>query len=745
MNKPRITIDFETRSAGLIENGAWLYSLHPTTEPMVLSYKIEDSRVKHWHPGYAHLGIAESPYPQDLMDAIKEGLLVEAHNRFFEFCIWTNIMVPLYGWVPIKREQWRCSAAKAAYYGLPRSLEKAIKALQLPLEKDMEGNKLMRKLSKPRKPTKLEKREAFDRWQAGEGPHPDKIIWWHESVAEFERNWQYCDQDVEAEHALSKALPDLPQTELEIWQMDQDMNHRGIRCDIELVRQAIKIREREISLMNAELADIMGLPEDEKAEFSATRRSMVREWINLQGVALPDTQSATLDKFIAKKDLPAHIKTALVILREVNRSSTAKYYAMLDRADPSDNRLRDLMMYHGASTGRWSGKGVQPHNFPRGSLKGPAMMELACKLIIEGDTLAIRILFGEVMEHLSSALRGALIASPGHDLIVADYAAIEARVVFWLARDTAALDVFERGEDIYCDMATGIYGYKVQKKTHPDERQFGKQAILGLGFEMGFVTFLLTCKKYGITFTPEQVKAIVKDQYHTLEETIEKYFLTDRRRIARMRDAGLSIRGHMHELILMQYTVQKYRNRYGNVRQMWRDQEEAALQAIRCPGVAIECERGRNTWIVENIAGRSVLVTYLVSGKPLFYWDPAIVLKKTPFKNPDQTPVLKPCITFWAPDSYTKKWSQQETYGGKLVENITQATARDLMALAMLRADKGGKYKVLLSVHDELICEVQKDKGDVHEFEKLMAQAPGWAKGCPVEAEGWRGPRYQKA
>ena len=744
-NAPKITIDFETRSACPIDMGAWLYSLHPSTEPMVLSYKIGDAPVRRWHPGYAHLGIEESPYPQDLMDAIEDGWLVEAHNRFFEFCIWSNIMVPLYGWVTIKREQWRCSAAKASYYGLPRALENAVKALGLDVEKDMEGNKLMKKISKPRKPSKLERRAMMDLWEKGEGPHPDETILWHESREEFERNWLYCDRDVEAEHAFSEALPDLPDSELRIWQMDQDMNLRGIRCDLDMVHQAIKMRDREVAAMNAELADIMGISEEERDDFSATKRTAIKAWVNEQGVLLPDTQGATLDKFVVKKGLPKHVLAALKIIREVNRTSTAKYDAMVERADPRDWRLRDLMMYHGAGTGRWAGKGVQPHNFPRGSIKD---MEAACKLIVEGDVDAIRILYGEVMEHLSSALRGAMTASEGRDLIVADYSAIEARVVLWLARQESAMQVFVdesagRGHGIYCDMATGIYGRPITKKDK-DERQFGKQAILGLGFEMGFVTFLLTCKKYNITFSKEQVQKIVGGRYAELEQAVEKYFLTDKKRIARMKDADLSIREHMHELVLMQYTVTKYRLRYPEVKQMWRDQEDAAIQAIRNPGVRIDCERGRNTWVVEVIGGRNVLVTYLASGKPLFYWDPKVVLKKTPFKNPDGSPVLKPNIIFWGVDPYTKKWSVQDTYGGKLVENITQATARDLMALAMVRADDSGLYDVLLSVHDELICEVDKGKGDLKSFEKLMAETPGWAAGCPVDAEGWRGERYRK-
>lgn len=738
-NRPKITIDFETRSACPIDVGAWLYSLHPTTEVMCLAYKIGDAPTKLWHPAYPHLGIKAAPTPYDLFAAIAEGMLVEAHNRFFEYCIWTHIMVQEFGWPAIPREQWRCSAAKAAYYCLPRALEGAVAALGLPIEKDMEGNKLMKKISKPRKLLKKERSELLAQGWTVETL--DAKVFWHESVELFERLWAYCVTDVDAEHAFSEALPDLPPEELRIWQMDQDMNLRGIRCDLALVKQAIRLRDQEIDKLNAELNDITG-GEVEKA---SARASFI-EWIKGQGVDLPDTQGKTLDDFLKKKEIKARrpdLHRALWIVREVNRTSTAKYDAMIERADKSDHRLRDLMMYHGAGTGRWSGKGVQPHNFPRGSIKD---MDTACWAILTGDRATIKALYGDIMKHLSDALRGALIASEGRDLIVADYAAIEARVVFWLARDENALGVFHRHEDIYMDMATGVYGYPVNnKKTQATERQFGKQGILGLGFEMGFLKFLITCRKYDIYFTEDQVRKIVKENWDKHKTAIEKYFKGDKRRVNTLVENDLSLRENLHELILMKHTVDTYRSRYPEVTQMWRDQEEAALMAVRNPGRRVECERGRCTWVMEEVGDAGMfLKCYLPSGRPLHYYDPKIVRKKTPWKNPDGSPVYKPCVTFMGVDALTKKWVRQDTYGGKLVENITQATARDLMAMAMVNADDGDTYDVILSVHDELVCEVDEDKGDLKEFERLMAKAPGWAFGCPVEAEGWRGKRYRK-
>ena len=730
-NAPRVTIDFESRNRLPIKVGAWKYSLHESCEPMCLAYKIGDGDTRLWHPGYEHLGIVESPRPDDLFDAIADGWLVEAHNRFFEFCMWSNVMVPRWDWPEIPKANWRCSAAKASYYGLPRSLADAVDALRLPIRKDVEGNRLMMKLCKPRKPSKAERSEIL-----ASGRCVDDVVLWHESVEDFERNWLYCTRDVDAEHAFSEVLPDLPPHELRVWQMDQDINLRGIRCDLDMVRQAIRLRDREVRLMNAELAELTN-----DAVLSGTSRKAFREWIETRGLKLDDTKGDTLDKLVTDRTMDCDVRAVVKIVREVNRSSTAKYDTMLERADGRDWRLRDLMMYHGANTGRWAGKGVQPHNFVRGNIRD---MRNACQLVVDGDYEAIRALYGEVMMHLSYTLRGALTASVGRRLMVADYAAIEARVVFWLAGDGAALDVFRRGEDIYCDMATGIYGYEVKKKQHPDERQFGKQAVLGLGFEMGFVTFLLTLKKYNISFTEAEARKIVGNDWDALKDSIEKYFLTDRKRVQRMRDAELSIRAHMHELVLMQYTVGKYRGRYPEVRQMWRDQEEAAIAAIKHEGRVFECRRGRNSWVVQNVGGLHCLVTYLPSGKPLFYWEPRLVRRRTPFKDWQGNPVSKEVIVFMSKPEKGKGWVPRDTYGGKLVENITQATARDLLAYAMVGVDDSEEYDVLLSVHDELICETDEDRGDLKEFERLMARTPRWAEGCPIEAEGWSGFRYRK-
>jgi DNA polymerase len=317
-------------------------------------------------------------------------------------------------------------------------------------------------------------------------------------------------------------------------------------------------------------------------------------------------------------------------------------------------------------------------------------MESAWQVLKTRDIKLIEMLYGDVMECLSFALRGMIIPRKGRKLFVADYAAIEARVLFWLAQDEDALGIFHRGECIYCDMASDIYGRRVIKGVDNDERQMGKQAVLGLGYQMGAPKFVDTVAKYG-----------------------------------------------MHiELEFSQLIVDKYRQKFWKVKQMWWDQEAAAIAAAKTPGRVVKC--GRVQWCTIDAGAFKVLHCKLPSGRLLSYIDPLVVKRPTPWG------AAKDALTFMGVDPYTKKWRRQDTYGGMIVENITQATARDLMAEAMLRAHEGHVYDVVLSVHDELIAEADDGTGDVREFEDLMAELPGWAEGCPVTAEGWSGYRYKK-
>lgn len=706
-NPPKATVDFETRSAcSLKERGSWRYSLDPTTEALCLAFRLphwEHGRTALWHPAFPRLGISEADCPElkELHEWILSGSLVEAHNAWFERGIWTNIMVPRFGWFPIRHEQWRCSAAKAASYSLPRSLDGCTSALKLLIKKDVEGSKVMKKMAKPRKPKKAEAlqwaKDTLDlpstikskdirvipaddgcydlEWEGGLERMP---LYWLETAEHLERLWAYCRQDVLAEEAVSEALRDLSPAETKVYLMDQHINEQGFQVDGEAVAAALAIVDNIFSDLNKELIVIT----DGQVQ-KATQREKMKAWFAENGLILEDTQGATIDGWLRRSDLPPKVHRCLQLVRSLGRSSTAKYVAALDWADPATWRIHGGLLYHGAGTGRWSGAGLQPHNFPRGNIKN---MELAWEVLKTRDVPLIEMLYGDAMECLSFALRGLIIPKPGRKLFIADYAAIEARVVFWLADDQAALDIFRRGDCIYCEMASDIFGRPIIKGIDLDERQLGKQAVLGLGYQMGAPKFVDTCAKYGI---------------------------------------------HL-ELDFAKHVVDIYRGKFWRIKQMWWDQEAAAIEAVKRSGTTIRC--GRVFWRVID----GFLHCKLPSGRLLGYADPVVVKRPTPWG------AMKDALTYAGVDPYTKKWRRQDTYGGMLVENITQAVARDLMAEAMLRAHEGDTYDVILSVHDELIAEADDGKGDVREFERLMAETPAWAEGCPVTAEGWSGYRYKK-
>ena len=729
-NEPKATGDFETRSArDLKKCGAYVYSLHRTTSVMCFAFRLPywaPGRTGLWHPAYPHLGIEEEGREdlQEFFCWIALGGLFEAHNAFFERCIWENICVPRLGWPRVPHGQWCCSAAKCSVHGLPRDLDRAGAVLGCLELKDKAGAALMLKLCKPRKPLKAE-REA---WVDAGSP-----LLWRESREDFECLWTYCRRDVLAEEDISSHLDDLSDLEQRVWQMDQDMNWRGILADVELAQSALYLVERYTARCNEELCAITG-----GRVQTAGQREQFKDWCSINGLRLEDTQGVTLDRVLKMKGLAPEIARAVFIVRDVNRTSVAKYKVVLQRA-PADGRLRDLLMYSGAGTGRWTGKGFQPHNLVKGKFTTHEAIRNVCDVIKGRDLDYLVAMYGDrVMEVLSWAMRGVLVASEGRELLVADFAAIEARVVLWLARQMSALEVFERGECIYCDMATGVYGYTVTKKVNNDnnERQFGKQAILGLGFEMGFVKFLLTCRKYDIVFTEAMARRIVGEGWDQHVEKIASYFSSVPGRRQALVDEGFDVDEVMHELVLMRHTVMTYRARYAEVAQMWRDQEDAAIAAVRSPGRRVTVERGRNTWVVE---GR-FLKCYLPSGRPLHYCDPKVVMKRLPWSKTER----KASLTFMGMSSKTNQWVRKDAYGGLLVENITQATARDLMAEAMVRMDDDPRLDVVMSVHDEVICEADPGTCTVHEFERSMAWTPAWAKGCPVDAEGWAGPRYRK-
>lgn len=768
---PRATIDFETRSeCSLRECGSWRYSLDRTTDVLCLAFRLPHwatGRTGLWHPAFEELGIREGEHVDDLRDLfawVMAGRLVEAHNAWFERGIWIN---QLPGWPTIRSHQWRDSAAKAAAHALPRKLAGAAHALGMNIAKDDSAlrtaldlddktTRVMTKMSQPRKALKAERTE-WGVLHAGckpcvgtgkvdginpetgrakkqpcprckglgyKGTVPAMPTLYHESRELMEELWAYCRQDVLAEEALSAELPDLSDEEQRIYQLDQDMNERGFQLDTEAVSAAITLIDGECQDLNAELRELT----DGTVE-KATQRQKMMTWLEGEGLKLYDTRKETLDDVFARgadgdsDDVPWALppsqkaRRALELMRALGRSSTAKYGKMVDWMCP-DGRVRGGLLYHGATTGRWSGAGIQPHNFPKGSLRKElkgTTQDALWDVLKTRNAVQVRAQFGDVMEALSHGLRGAIVAAVGHQLYVADYAGIEARVVNWLAGNTEALDIFRSGADIYCYMADDIYGYTTNKHDHPKERGIGKIAVLGLGYQMGASKFVETCAAGGVTIL-EDNECIVCGRMasdHFKENRTHPHAPEDPDEITAYR------------------IVQAYRAKFWRVKEMWKDQEETAVSVVLND---TRLKAGKVWWFMDG----PFLYCELPSGRRLAYPEPEVRQVKTSWG------AIKDQLTFMGVDTYTHQWRRQHTYGGSLVENITQAVARDLMADAFLRCEESDTYVPVLTVHDELIAEAKTGTGNVKEFETLMATCPPWARGLPVAAEGWTGVRYHK-
>lgn len=328
------------------------------------------------------------------------------------------------------------------------------------------------------------------------------------------------------------------------------------------------------------------------------------------------------------------------------------------------------------------------------------------------------------MTVLSSALRGAITASPGHVLYVADYAAIEARVLLWLAKDEAALNIFREGRDIYNEMATSIFRRPIDRKKHKVEGALGKVAILGLGFQMGPGKFVDTALTMGGVTIPEDLYCEHEvDDEVTCDIASKRHKFEDHPFVTSTPDTMTSVK-----------VVDAYRAKFWKVKNLWGDTEAAAIKAVLRPGKSVPC--GRVVYHYDD--DQDFLFCTLPSGRRLAYPDPNVVDRRMPWGD------MKPSLTYMGTNAFTRKWSRQHSYGGLLVENNTQATARDLMAAAMLRCEMSRTYQPVLTIHDEMIAEARVGTGSVDEFEALMAKCPPWAEGLPVTAAGWTGSRYRK-
>lgn len=689
-------LDLESRSdLDLTKVGVHRYVESPHTDIWVACYAFDDGPVHTWWPG--------QDVPFDVCGHIEAGGEVWAHNASFERHLVNAAGVRKHGWPFIYTDQTVCTQAMAYAMALPGSLEKAAAALGVSEQKDMAGQRLMLQYCQPR-------------FIDSQG----KITWWNDGE-KLQRLADYCAQDVIVERAIAKRMRSLSPKEREIYILDQKINDRGIKVDIPAVKNAIEILTQEKESLNQEIRRVSG---DQIATANAV--AQIKTYLLYRGVddveslAKPDV----LDH-LGKVHLPEDCRRVLEIRQEAGRASTAKLEPMFHGAGTRDHRIRGCFQFSGAGTRRWAGRRVQLQNLKRSTLS-PELADEIIKAIGQGrDATYLDILYGRPFDVIANCIRSFLVSDHGKRLLTADFSAIEARAVAWLAGQETTLAVFREGKDIYKHEASNIFGKRADK-INEAERQVGKVAVLALGYQGGVGALQTMARGYGVRLSPakEALEALA-----TIEQ-VEKA----RENFAR--------NGSKHgieeaEFIASDLVKMFWREKNPCIVKYWQGVEDTALSAVQNPGVGFRIgPPGREVVFRTN---GSFLWATLPSGGTICYPYPQSGPVELPWEGRGGKPATKQGLTYMSEE--LKKWTRVKTYGGKLTENLTQSLARDLLAGSMLKLDKAG-FALVAHVHDEIVCEGQPEQFE--HMKQIMCEVPAWAEGLPMAAGGKVSGRYCK-
>lgn len=669
-----IHLDFETRSLeDLRKTGSYRYS-EGHTDVWCMAYQDDQTNEKGvWKPG--------DPIPELFKDPFQTYC---AWNARFERDIYNNILIPTYGFPELIVEQWRDPSAVARYQGLPGSLANAGKEVGLPVDeqKDVEGRKLMLQMARPRKRSS-----------------EDEVVWW-DSPEKVDRLVQYCQQDVESQIALHKKLGGLPPNELKVFWLDQHINDRGVRIDLDAVYGLIEVLDLLDRQSDIECRKLTAGEVD-----SVSKLQQIKQWIlQRTGREIKDFSQGNLTLLIDEFTEDPTVQALLKLRKDSAKTSTAKIRAMAETVS-KDGRIHGMMMYYGAHTGRWTSRLVQLQNLPQGiGLSEEEADSYLTKIKEEYQWQDHELPEEECergwldwikqvsekappMEVISSLIRPLIIPADGHTFYVYDYKAIEPRVLAWISGEDKLLSAYKENRDVYSEMASVLYGIPIQEVTK-QQRQFGKVVIIACGYQMGVNKFSQTCASWGIKVTEEEASIAVKT----------------------------------------------YREYYSKIPAFWYALQNKMTNAFKNPGSFKFSCGFKNKLKFFQRQENAPLQVMLPSNRVLHYQQPIYDSSVNSFSD-------SPSLGYHT-DQFGK-WVTKSLYGGLLAENIVQAISRDLMADAMLRLDAAG-YPVVFSVHDEIVCEVPVGFGSTEEFESIMTQAPEWAAGLPVEVEGYTSSRYRK-
>lgn len=652
-----LSIDIETRSSVDIgKAGAYKYAQSPDFEILLFAYQWNNDPVK----------IIDLKNGEELscwlMQALTDPSVIKhAYNAAFE---WYCLNRAGYE-TPV--DQWRCTMAHGLYCGYTAGLDATGKAIGLPQDKQKltTGRALIRYFCVPCKPTKTNGGRIWNQ--------P-----WHDTD-KWNLFKEYCCQDVVTEHEILKRLDlfPMPEEEERLWQMDVLMNAYGVRVDTELIDGALYIDQISAQRLTDEAIKLTGLD-------NPNSTAQLVKWLQDNGTETDNLRKETVSELLDGIN-PEKVQRMLEIRQQLGKTSIKKYVAMNTACGEGD-RVRGLTQYYGANrTGRWAGRLVQMQNLPRNYLK---TLDYARNLVRAKNYDGVKILYGNVPDTLSQLIRTAFIPSSGHKFVVADFSAIEARVIAWLAGEQWVNEVFATHGKIYEATASQMFGVPVERitKGNPEYslRQKGKVATLALGYQGG-TSALIAMGALQMGLTEEELPDIVQ----------------------RWRQANPRIKG------------------------LWYAIENAALAVMETAQ-----PQGINGLIFalegDLVYGQSFLTVRLPSGRKLFY--PKPFLKENRFE--------KMAVHYYTVGQQTRKWEVTSTYGGKMVENIVQAIARDCLAVTLERIAAKG-LQVVFHVHDEVIIDAPMET-TVEEICGLMAEPIPWAPGLVLKGAGFESMYYMK-
>jgi DNA polymerase len=648
-----ISIDIETFSdIDLGKCGVYRYAESPSFDILLFSYSMDDGQIK-----LIDLAGGEK-LPEEIINSLMDASIIKtAFNANFErVCLMKYLCRILGKEVYLDPSSWRCSEVQAAMLGLPLHLEGVAQVLQLEEQKMSEGKALIRYFCMPCKPT------------AANGGRKRNLP--SDAPEKWEQFKAYNIRDVQVELAIRKKLEKypIPEAEHDLYVLDQKINDRGFQADMNFVMQAITC-DRQFSVAATEKAyELTGLENPNSV-------AQLKDWLVGRGVEVENLSKKNVQELVGETE--GEVKEALKLRLLMAKTSVRKYEA-LERAVCSDGRVHGLLQFYGANrTGRWAGRLVQVQNLPQNHLED---LKLARDLVKEGRFEDIELLFGNTPGVLSELIRTAFVPKEGHRFIVADFSAIEARVISWLAGEKWRLEVFASHGKIYEAAASMMFHVPIEEVTKGSPlRQKGKISELACGYGGGVGAL----KAMG-----------------ALEMGVEE-----------------------NEL---QGLIDNWRTANPRIVNFWWEVDKAAITAVK--------ERTKTRTHGINFTYQSgMLFVTLPSGRNLVYVKPKLMLNKFGREG----------LTYEGIGA-TKKWERIETYGPKIVENIVQATSRDLLADAMLRLDRAG-FAIVAHVHDEVICEVPEGESSVEEICSFMSKGPKWAQGLPLTADGYECEFYQKS